>query len=129
MSRARLSLRGEMSRPECVCSASHPTETHVPLYDDPIFDALGFSNLGEVALAMIPSGERPTYPLLQQPWHKAVGVGDTLLSRISGSKVRKQRLRQYTRRLREKIERNPDLSELITAHWGEGYRFETLDAT
>lgn len=99
------------------------------MYDDPIFDALGFSNLGEVALAMISSGERPTYPLLQQPWHKAVGGGDTLLSRISGSKVGKQRLRQYIRRLREKIERNPDLSELITTHWGEGYRFETLDAT
>ena len=33
-------------------------------------------------------------------------------------------LRQYICRLREKIERDPHLPNLITTHWGEGYRFE-----
>jgi two-component system KDP operon response regulator KdpE len=46
-----------------------------------------------------------------------------------GAKGSKLRLRGCIRRLRQKIEKDPYLADLITTRWGEGYRFERRDVT
>lgn len=45
------------------------------------------------------------------------------------SKAGRLRMRLSIRRLREKVETDPDLPDLITTQWGEGYRFEERNAT
>jgi len=45
------------------------------------------------------------------------------------AKSGKLRLRGCIRRLRQKMEKDPHLPELITTRWDEGYRFEGRDAT
>lgn len=46
----------------------------------------------------------------------------------NSSKASLQYLRQYICRLRQKMETDPHLPDLITTQWGEGYRFEGGDA-